>query len=64
MFAPIVHRRRFGPSPSSHRAREGTGTLCRAAYSTSIELAYTRPSIVAGSSRAVIPLSPWALTTA
>ena len=45
------------PSPSSHRAREGTGTRCRAADSTTIELAYTKPSIVAGSSRAVIPLS-------
>ena len=52
------------PRPSSQRAREGTGTRCRAAYSTTIELAYTRPSIVAGSSRAVIPLSPWARTTA
>jgi hypothetical protein len=29
-----------------------------AAYSVTIELAYTRPSIVAGFSRAVIPLSP------
>src|SRR5205807_9629187 len=27
------------PSPSSQRAREGTGTRCRAAYSTTIELA-------------------------
>ena len=27
------------PGPSSHRAREGTGTRCRAAYSTTIELA-------------------------
>jgi hypothetical protein len=52
------------PRPSSQRAREGTGTRCRAAYSTTIELAYTRPSIVAGSSRAVIPLSPCARTTA
>src|SRR6266550_6268590 len=25
------------PSPSSHRARQGTGTRCRAAYSTTIE---------------------------
>jgi hypothetical protein len=32
--------------------------------SESIELAYTRPSIVAGSSRAVIPLPPCARTTA
>ena len=46
------------PSASSQRARQGTGTLCRAADSTTIELASTRPSIVAGSSRAVIPLSP------
>jgi hypothetical protein len=27
------------PSPSSQRAREGTGTRCRAAYRTTIELA-------------------------
>ena len=27
------------PSASSHRAREGTGTRCRAAYSTTTELA-------------------------
>jgi len=27
------------PSASSQRARQGTGTRCRAAYSTSIELA-------------------------
>ena len=27
------------PSPSSQRARKGTGTRCRAAYSTTIELA-------------------------
>ena len=27
------------PSASSQRAREGTGTRCRAAYSTTIELA-------------------------
>jgi hypothetical protein len=26
------------PSASSQRAREGTGTRCRAAYSTTIEL--------------------------
>jgi hypothetical protein len=42
------------PRSSSQRARHGTGIRCRAAYSTTIELAYTRPSIVAGSSRAVI----------
>jgi hypothetical protein len=48
------------PSPSSHRAREGTGIRCGAAYSTTIELAQTRPSIVVGSSRAVIPVSPCA----
>jgi hypothetical protein len=46
------------PSVSSQRAREGTGTRCRAADSATIELAQTRPSIVAGSSRAVIPVSP------
>jgi hypothetical protein len=34
-----------------------------AAYSTTIEEAYTSPSIVAGSSRAVTPLSPCARTT-
>jgi hypothetical protein len=48
------------PSASSQRAREGTGTRCRAAYSTTAELAYTRPSIVAGTTWAVIPVSPWA----
>ena len=52
------------PSPSSQRAREGTGTRCRAAYKMTMLEAYTRPSIVAGSSRAVIPLSPCARTTA
>ncbi len=46
------------PSASSHRARAGTGSRCRAAYSTTMEEEYTRPSIVAGSSRAVSPLSP------
>ena len=48
--------------PSAERLRDGAA--CRAAYSTTIELAQTRPSIVAGSSRAVIPVSPWARTTA
>ena len=51
------------PSASSHRARGGAASRCRAAYSTTIEDEYTSPSIVAGSSRAVIPLSPWARTT-
>ncbi len=51
------------PSTRSHRARPGTGSRCRAAYSTTIEDEYTSPSIVAGSRRAVIPLSPWARTT-
>ena len=50
------------PSPSSQRAREGTGARCRAAYRMTMLEAYTRPSMVAGSSRAVIPLSPWART--
>ena len=52
------------PSPSSQRAREGTGTRCRAAYRMTMLEAYTRPSIVAGSSRAVSPLPPYARTTA
>jgi hypothetical protein len=46
------------PSPSSQRASAGTGTRCRAAYRMTMLEAYTRPSMVAGSSRAVIPPSP------
>ena len=41
------------PRPSSQRASRGTGTRCRAAYNMSMLEAYTRPSIVAGSNRAV-----------
>ena len=52
------------PSPSSQRAKDGTGTRCRAAYKVTMLEAYTRPSIVADSSRAVIPLPPYARTTA
>ena len=52
------------PSPSGQRAKDGTGTRCRAAYKMTIEEAYARPSIVVGSSRAVIPLPPYARTTA
>jgi len=42
----------------------GTGTRCRAAYKMTMLDAYTRPSIVAGSSRAVTPVSPYSRTTA
>ena len=52
------------PSASSQRARRGTGIPCRAVYKMTMLEAYTRPSIVAGSSRAVMPLSPCARTTA
>jgi hypothetical protein len=37
------------PSPGSQRAKEGTGTRCRAAYKMTMLEAYTRPPIVAGS---------------
>ena len=63
----LGHVRREGrrdPRSEQPAARDGTRNRCRAADRTSIELAYTRPSIVAGSSRAVIPLSPCARTTA
>lgn len=54
-----VVRRRF----AGHGASGGAASRCRAAYSTTIDDEYTSPSIVAGSSRAVIPVSPWARTT-
>jgi hypothetical protein len=52
------------PRASIQRARHGTGSRCRAACRITIEDAYTRPSIVPGSSRAVTPLSPYWRTTA
>ena len=52
------------PSASIQRASRGTGSRCRAAYKMTMLDAYTRPSIVAGSSRAVTPLSPYSRTTA
>ena len=45
-------------------ASRGTGSRCRAACKMTIEDAYTRPSIVPGSSTAVTPLSPYWRTTA
>jgi len=52
------------PSASIQRASAGTGRSWRAAYKMTIEDAYTRPSIVAGSSWAVTPVSPYSRTTA
>jgi hypothetical protein len=52
------------PSASIQRASRGTGSPCRAACKMTIEDAYTRPSIVPGSSMAVTPLSPYWRTTA
>jgi hypothetical protein len=52
------------PSASIHRASRGTGTQCLAACKMTMLEAYTSPSIVAGSSKAVTPLSPYSRTTA
>jgi hypothetical protein len=52
------------PSASIQRASGGTGRRCRAACKMTMLDAYTRPSIVAGSSRAVTPFSPYSRTTA
>ncbi len=52
------------PTHNRSQANQGVSVLARAECKITMDAAYTRPSIVKGIIIAVIPLSPYSVTTA